>query len=407
MRVLHTSDWHLGRSLYGKKRYAEFEAFLNWLAELIESQSIDILLIAGDIFDTSTPSNRAQELYYRFLCKVSSICRHIVIIAGNHDSPSFINAPQQLLKTLNIHVKGEADENPADEVLMLSDAEDSPLAIVCAVPYLRDKDLRRAEAGESQEDKNNKMITGLADHYAKAAEKALELQQAAGEIPIIGMGHLFTAGGKTIQDDGVRELYVGSLAHINTEIFSDCFDYLALGHLHVAQPAGNIDKFRYSGSPLPIGFGEANQDKMIIIIDFKEKNMQITEHIVPRFQVLNQIKGDLESIISQINTLKENNSQSWLEIIYNGESSALNLRQIIEDAVANTELEVLSIKNERIMSRILSSPELHETLDDLNVDDVFTRCLKAHDIAEKDQQVLWQCYKTILKNMHEEDSNRE
>ncbi|MCF7912754.1 MAG: exonuclease SbcCD subunit D C-terminal domain-containing protein [Candidatus Cloacimonetes bacterium] len=407
MRVLHTSDWHLGRSLYGKKRYAEFEAFLNWLSNLIATERVDVLLVAGDIFDTSTPSNRAQELYYRFLCKVTTICQHIIIIGGNHDSPSFINAPQQLLKTLHIHVQGEADENPADEVILLDDAANTPLAIICAVPYLRDKDLRKAEAGESQEDKNSKMIAGLAEHYATVADTARKLQQTAGKIPIIGMGHLFTAGGKTIQDDGVRELYVGSLAHINTEVFPDCFDYLALGHLHVAQNAGNVDRFRYSGSPLPIGFGEAEQDKKVLIIDFEENNLLITEHIVPRFQRLKQIKGDLEFITSQINNLKEIKSPAWLEIIYNGDSRALNLRQTIEDAVADTELEVLSIKNELVISQILSSPQLHETLDDLDKDDVFTRCLEVNNISEEHRQQLWQCYKTILQNMQEEDGNRE
>ena len=96
MKILHTSDWHLGRSLYGKKRYDEFSEFLDWLGKTIEEECIDLLLVAGDIFDTSTPSNRAQKLYYRFLCRVAgSCCRHIVVIAGNHDSPSFLNAPKE------------------------------------------------------------------------------------------------------------------------------------------------------------------------------------------------------------------------------------------------------------------------------------------------------------------------
>nr|NJM04751.1 exonuclease subunit SbcD [Desulfobacula sp.] len=92
MKFLHTSDWHIGRSLYGRKRYDEFSAFLDWLAGFIEARGMDALLVAGDIFDTGTPSNRAQELYYGFLRRVSaSCCRHVVIIAGNHDSPSFLN----------------------------------------------------------------------------------------------------------------------------------------------------------------------------------------------------------------------------------------------------------------------------------------------------------------------------
>ena len=146
MRLLHTSDWHIGRTLYGRKRYAEFEAFLNWLAETIQQHEVDALLVAGDIFDTSAPSNRAQELYYRFLCRVAaSNCRHVVVIAGNHDSPSFLNAPKELLRALDVHVIGSACENPADEVLVFADAQGAPELIVCAVPYLRDRDIRVAE----------------------------------------------------------------------------------------------------------------------------------------------------------------------------------------------------------------------------------------------------------------------
>ncbi len=229
MKFLHTSDWHLGRSLYGRRRYAEFEAFLNWLAQTIEDEAIDALLVAGDVFDTSTPSNQAQELYYRFLCRVaSSCCRHVVIIAGNHDSPSFINAPKELLRALNVHVVGAMTETLEDEVIILRKDPRAPQidadnveALVCAVPYLRDKD-----------------------------------------IPIIAMGHLFSAGGKTVDGDGVRELYVGSLAHISADVFPASIDYLALGHLHVPQAIGATEHMRYSGSLLPMGYGEAKQENL-------------------------------------------------------------------------------------------------------------------------------------------------
>ena len=141
MNLLHTSDWHLGRALYGRKRYEEFAAFLDWLADTIERERIDVLLVAGDVFDTSAPSNRAQGLYYRFLCRVAaSSCRHVVVVAGNHDSPSFLNAPRELLKELHVHVVGSSTpDHPEDEVLVLRNAQDAPELIVCAVPYLRDR----------------------------------------------------------------------------------------------------------------------------------------------------------------------------------------------------------------------------------------------------------------------------
>ncbi|MDD3195862.1 MAG: exonuclease subunit SbcD, partial [Paludibacter sp.] len=105
MRILHTSDWHLGRMLYGQRRTDEFEAFLHWLTGFIKEQSIDVLLVAGDVFDTTTPGNRVQEMYSQFLSRVKTTnCRHVVVIAGNHDSPTLLNAPANLLKSLNIHV---------------------------------------------------------------------------------------------------------------------------------------------------------------------------------------------------------------------------------------------------------------------------------------------------------------
>ncbi|NLE26621.1 MAG: exonuclease subunit SbcD, partial [Clostridiaceae bacterium] len=118
MKIIHTSDWHLGCSLFGRKRYEETEKFLDWLSELLEQENIDVLLVAGDIFDTTTPSNRAQKLYYQFLHRVAqSSCRHVVITAGNHDSPSFLNAPRELLRYLQVYIVGSMEENPDDEVL--------------------------------------------------------------------------------------------------------------------------------------------------------------------------------------------------------------------------------------------------------------------------------------------------
>ena len=108
MRILHTSDWHLGRQLYNQKRTAEFEAFLDWLIETIEQNTIDTLLVAGDVFDTTTPSASTQEMYYKFLHQASKTsCRNIVIIGGNHDSATLLNAPKQLLRNMNIFVVGD------------------------------------------------------------------------------------------------------------------------------------------------------------------------------------------------------------------------------------------------------------------------------------------------------------
>ena len=271
MKILHTSDWHLGRSLYGRQRYDEFEAFLDWLSETIWRNEVSTLLVSGDIFDNSTPSTRAQELYYRFLGQtIRSSCRHIVIIAGNHDSPAFLDAPQQLLKALDIHVIGHGNHPPEEEVLVLHDEYRNPELIVCAVPYLRDRDIRTSEAGESADQKEQKLLEGIRTHYANVTALAEQKrQELGGDIPVVAMGHLFTAGGQTIDGDGVRELYVGSLAHVTAGIFPDNLDYVALGHLHVPQTVNHTDTIRYSGSPLPMGFGEARQQKSVCLVEFQ------------------------------------------------------------------------------------------------------------------------------------------
>ncbi|WP_227670739.1 exonuclease SbcCD subunit D C-terminal domain-containing protein [Psychrobacter proteolyticus] len=274
LTILHTSDWHLGRRLYGRLRYEEFESFLQWLQDTISAQKVDILIVAGDIFDTMTPSNKAQALYYEFLGKVSrSCCQHVVIVAGNHDSPTFLDAPSNVLKFLNVHVIGTACDDLNDEVLVLGDDDNNPHCIIAAVPYLRDRDVRSSSAGESADSKDANVIAGICAHYDNVADIAKSKQADLIKmhqryIPIIATGHLFASGGRTTEDDGVRELYVGSLGKISADMFNDGFDYVALGHLHVPQRVGGRESIRYSGSPIAMGFGEAKQQKQVLLVQF-------------------------------------------------------------------------------------------------------------------------------------------
>lgn len=405
MKLLHTSDWHIGRTLYGRKRYEEFEAFLNWLAGTIQQNEIDALLLAGDVFDTSAPSNRAQALYYRFLCRVAtSSCRHVVVVAGNHDSPSFLNAPRELLKALDVHVIGSASEVPEDEVIVLYNEQDAPELIVCAVPYLRDRDIRVAEAGESLEDKERKLIDGIRNHYAAVASLAEQKRkELAADIPIVAMGHLFTAGGQTVDGDGVRELYVGSMAHVTTDIFPPCFNYLALGHLHVPQKVKGSETMRYSGSPLPMGFGEAKQQKSVCQVEFLGTVTSVQLIDVPVFQKLERVKGDWEGISGRILELSATGSQGWLEVIYEGDEVIGDLRERLEAAISGTQMGILRVKNNRIIDRVLGQIHEGETLDDLNVNDVFQRCLDVHDVPGDQRPELLRAYQATLSSLHEND----
>lgn len=451
IKILHTADWHLGRTLYGRKRYQEFEAFLDWLADTIQKNKVDVLLMAGDVFDTTAPSNRAQELYYRFLCRVAaSCCRHVVLVAGNHDSPSFLNAPRELLRALHVHVVGNPSEDPADEVLILRDKQNMPELIVCAVPYLRDRDIRTAEAGESLEDKEQKLMDGIREHYtavgACAEQKRPELGDA---VPIIGMGHLFTAGGTTLEGDGVRELYVGSLAHVGAGVFPACFQYVALGHLHVPQKVGGRETIRYSGSPLPMGFGEAGQQKSLCLLSFEHaidswwgnpetkpgKQGAANPHRrgdqnaagsdatdpdtvppvrptvelipIPVFQQLERIKGDWNKINNRVMELAADGADAWLEVIYEGDELKSDLRESLESAVSGTQLELLRVKNNRIVDRVLERLEHEDTLEELTVEDVFERCLNQNEVPQEQRPELLRAYRETLTSLYETDEHAE
>lgn len=274
LTLLHTSDWHLGRRLYGKPRYDEFKQFLDWQLQTLREQKVDVLLIAGDIFDTTAPSNQAQNLYYDFLSQVCHTdCRHVIIVAGNHDSASFLEAPKQLLKAFNIHIIGSMTDTPTDEVITLSDKSEQPELIVMAVPYLRDRDVRTVGHGERLDDKERKLTQGIKAHYAQIADIAIAQQaqlhaKYKRSIPIVATGHLFTVGGQTMEGDGVRDLYVGSLGSIGAEIFHPQIDYVALGHLHIPQAVGGQPHIRYAGSPIAMGFGESRQQKQVHLLRF-------------------------------------------------------------------------------------------------------------------------------------------
>ncbi|NLO37776.1 MAG: exonuclease subunit SbcD [Clostridiaceae bacterium] len=408
MKILHTSDWHLGRTLYGRRRYEESAAFLDWLADQIRERQIDALLVAGDIFDTVTPGNQSQQLYYRFLHRTAgSCCRHIVIVGGNHDSPSFLDAPRDLLRALNVYVVGAPAEDPGDEVLVLYDRAARAEAVVCAVPYLRDRDIRTVQADESADDKNLRLLAGIRRHYEAVCRQADDQRAALGDIPLIAMGHLFAAGGRCAEGDGVRDLYVGTLAHVAADLFPSCIDYLALGHLHVPQQVAGQRHLRYSGSPLPMGFGEAGQAKQVVEVAFDGRKPVVTELAVPCFQELICLVGPLADILTRIGSLKESGSNAWLDILCTGQQAALELREQVEAAVSGTALEVRRIRNRSVMDQALSAMNVDEDLETLDETAVFQRCLEQFEVPAEEQADLMLAYQEILADLRQDDKMAE
>ena len=412
MKILHTSDWHIGSALYGRKRYDESEQFLHWLVETIKNHSIETLLVAGDIFDTSTPSNTAQELYYRFLNEVSkTTCRHVIVTGGNHDSPSFLDAPKALLKAFNVHVVGSAAEREEDEVLVLKDAHNNPEVIVCAVPFLRDRDVRQSSEGESYRDKENRLVEGIISHYQKVYDEAYSQRNNSGEsLPVIGMGHIFIAGSsiykRSGETNGERDLYVGSLGQVPADRLPS-FDYFALGHLHIPQKVAGSETIRYSGSPMAMNFDEIHQQKSVVIVDIHDQNVDIQTVQVPAFRNFEQIKGDWDSIEASLKRLKEEPFAGWVEVIYEGQEAIGNLRERVYKLVENTSIEVLKIQNAMLFNAVMKQYEKEVELQDLNPTDVFDQCLIDHGIPDDQKIVLKGLFSEVCHQISEADNQKE
>lgn len=412
MKILHTSDWHIGSTLYGRKRYDESEQFLHWLVETIENHSVEALLVAGDIFDTSTPSNTAQEIYYRFLNEVSrTTCRHVIVTGGNHDSPSFLDAPKALLKAFNVYVVGSAAEREEDEVLVLKDAHNNPEVIVCAVPFLRDRDVRQSNEGESYRDKENRLVEGIISHYQKVYEEACKERNELGKsLPIIGMGHLFIAGSsiykRSGETNGERDLYVGSLGQVSADRLPS-FDYFALGHLHIPQKVAGSETIRYSGSPMAMNFDEIHQQKSVVIVDIHDQNVDIQTVQVPAFRHFEQIKGDWDSIEASLKRLKEESFAGWVEVIYEGQEAIGNLRERVYKLVENTSIEVLKIQNAMLFNAVMKQYEKEVELQDLNPTDVFDQCLIDHGIPDDQKIVLKGLFSEVCRQISEADNQKE
>jgi exonuclease SbcD len=402
-KLLHTSDWHLGRRLYGRRRYDEQTAFLDWLTHLLDEEGIDLLIVAGDIFDSSTPSHHSQALYYEFLHQAAATaCRHIVIIGGNHDAPALLEAPKALLAQLNVHVVGRAADPLEAEVLTLKNEAGEPEAIVCAVPYLRDREVRTSGTGESAADKQRLLLAGIGHHYERVLDLARERRQRLpARVPLIATGHLFAAGGRTRADDGVRELYVGALVRVDAAIFGEGLDYLALGHLHSSQRVAAEDHLRYSGAPLAMSFAEAGRSKCALICEWSAAGRQIREVAVPCFQALERIIGDLPAIQAAIENRVAEKRSLWVEVAYTGAEIRTDLGDRLHRLTADSPVEILRIRNQGRSAQLRSRPDSVEALEDLRPQEVFARCLEAHEIDAQARPELTTMFAEVLEDLLE------
>ncbi|RKH30210.1 exonuclease subunit SbcD [Corallococcus praedator] len=282
MRLLHTSDWHLGHTLYDVSREAEHTAFLTWLLATLESEEVDALLVAGDIFDTANPSAEAQAAWYHFIARARRALPKldVVVVGGNHDSAARLDAPDPLFTALGVRVVGGLPrQQGALElerlVVPVHDARGKVGAWVAAVPYLRPSDL--PPVADATVDR---LVEGVRSVYAEVLDGARRRRRSGQAL--VTMGHCYMTGSE-LSELSERKILGGNQHALPVDLFPEDVAYAALGHLHKAQRVGGREGVRYSGSPLPLSLSEAHYKHQVLLVDVEDGALnQVRPLPVPR-----------------------------------------------------------------------------------------------------------------------------
>ena len=376
MRIIHTADWHLGQFFYTKSRAAEHQAFLDWLLEKAEAQQADAIIVAGDIFDTGSPPSYARELYNRFVVRLQQTGCQLVVLGGNHDSVAMLNESRELLACLNTRVIAAAGDDVSQQVLVLNRRDGQPGALLCAIPFLRPRDILRSQSGQSGREKQQSLLEAITEHYQRCWQEALTRRDALGlALPIIATGHLTTMG--VTKSDAVRDIYIGTLDAFPADCFPPA-DYIALGHIHRAQRVANSEHIRYSGSPIPLSFDELGKAKSVFQVDFCNGSLSAVEALpIPLFQPMQMIKGSLEQIEQQLAaiTADPQDATIWLDIEIVTDAYLSELQRRIQELTEALPVEVVLLRRSREQREQVIARQNNETLSELSVEEVFSRRL--------------------------------
>ena len=397
MRILHTSDWHLGQNFYSKSRAAEHDAFLTWLLATAEEHLVDAIIVAGDIFDTGSPPSYARELYNRFVVKLQQTGCHLVVLAGNHDSVATLNESKDILAWLKTTVVASAGSAPF--YLPLRDG--SPGAVFCPVPFLRPRDIMTSQAGLSGQEKQLHLLQAITDYYQQQYQAACELRGDS-VLPIIASGHLTTVGAS--KSDAVRDIYIGTLDAFPAQNFPPA-DYIALVHIHRPQKPGGQEHIRYSGSPIALSFDETGNSKYVNLVTFSAgKLADVTALEVPVTQQLAVIKGDLESIRQQLEQWRGSPTDApvWLDIEIATEDYLSNMQRKIQALTADLPVEVLLVRRSREQRERILAGERRETLSELKVEEVFARRLAQEELDDIQIARLQSLFSETLHSLNQE-----
>lgn len=413
MRILHSSDWHLGQFFIGKSRQAEHQAFFSWLKQQIIQLDIDVLLVAGDIFDSATPPSYARELYHQLIVDLQPTGVQLVLLGGNHDSVAVLQESAALLKYLHTHVVPGYQTDIQQHLIALKRKNGEVGAVLAAVPFLRPRDLSqrqdgKSQAGQSASDKSLQLQQQIGSFYQELYQGAADYATALGnkDLPLVATGHLTTVGASSTES--VREIYIGTLEALPASALPP-FAYIALGHIHQAQKVAGSEFIRYCGSPIPLSFDEASQQKQLLLVEFSPNNSkpEVSSIQVPCFQPLLSLTSDLASLAKKLQPALVQlvpGQILWLELVLSGEDVLLSDIQLqLQQQQADLPVELLKLRRERRSGASLSL-QADPSLQELTVADVFSARLLQEELTPELSQRLTQLHQLALEQLAEQQA---
>ncbi|MUP46000.1 exonuclease subunit SbcD [Gramella sp. BOM4] len=405
MKILHTADWHIGKKLHKYELTEDFNLFINWLIEYISSEKIEVLLISGDIFDLANPSSEARKQYYQALVKLQQLDCKIIATGGNHDSPAMLNAPADLMRALDMEVIGGLPENLEETLVPIYSSNGQLELVIAAIPYLRDADLRTGAGITDYESRLEAIREGIQKVFNSAADIC---RQKYPEVPVIAMGHLFTAGMESSESE--RDIQIGNLAAFQASQFGTYFKYVALGHIHKPQRVNTSIPVFYSGSPLPLSFSERKDEKRVLVLD-TEKGFEPESIPLPNFRQLLRLSGNLEELQLKLNAL-ENHSKltSLIEVDLVEDQYDAQKIYALDSMVNDFTREGFEIVKQRAQfrNRVEGASELYkhdQQLEDLKPRDVFMELISKHEYAEEERNEIISAFNEILEEVESENTS--
>ncbi len=369
MKILHTADWHFGKQLHTYSLSEEMDLFVNWLIDVLQKEAIDILLISGDIFDVSNPANADKERYFSFLKRLRDLKVKTIITGGNHDSVSYLNASKSYLKYDDIFVIGGATEHLEDEIISFE--INGEKAVVCAVPFLRDKDLRNTLSDQKFTSRQEAIKAGILQHYQDL--RALVTKKYP-DVPTIAMGHLFAIGSVTSESE--RDIYIGNSGAVSAGVFQG-FDYVALGHIHKPQVIAGNEMIRYSGSPIPLSFSEKKDEKQVVILSVEKGKIQSPKIVkIPKFRELKRFLGTLVEVKNKLSQfVNDSPLPAFIELEIREEEYDFECVQQMNQFVENY--------NDSHTNQIIK-PKISFKHGSKNVDNLYEEGTTIQDLSERD-----------------------